>query len=100
MFISNFQINLEASGTFSAGAKIQYLCTLICGEVLLQLDTLFSDVVSTTSEHLRSIILVLGTYLFPVNVLPIQKHAMRRRMRKTSGIKVRRYASHIIELIN
>ena len=31
LFISNFNINIEALGTILDGAKIQYLCTLLRG---------------------------------------------------------------------
>ena len=47
-----------------SGAKIQYLCKLLCGEDLRQLDTLFAELGSTTSENLKSIILGLGAYFF------------------------------------
>ena len=61
MFVQNFQMNIEASETLYAGAKIQYICTLICGEALCQLDRLSVDVWSTTAEYLNLIILGLGT---------------------------------------
>ena len=51
LFINNFQMNIEASGTFDAGAKIQYLYTLLCGDALCQLDMLSAEVGSNTSEH-------------------------------------------------
>ena len=31
LFICNFNMTLEASGTLKTGANIQYLCTLVCG---------------------------------------------------------------------
>ena len=37
--IRNFYMNLKASGTLASGAKNQYLCTLVCREVLNQFDT-------------------------------------------------------------
>ena len=60
-FIMGFNVTLEASGTLHYGAKIQYLHTLVHGEVLRQFDTLSAEVGSATSEKLTSIILVLGT---------------------------------------
>ena len=60
---------LEASGTLDDGAKIQYLRTLIHGEMLRQIDMLSIEVVITTSENLKSIILGFGMYLFPINAL-------------------------------
>ena len=64
LFIRNSNMNLKMPGALNAGAKIQYLCTLVRGEALHQFGTL-----SATSENLESIILGLGTYFFPVNAL-------------------------------
>ena len=61
LFIKNFNMTLEASGMLNSGAKIQYLHTLVHGEVLRQFDTLYADVGSTTSENLKYIILGLST---------------------------------------
>ena len=44
-----------------AGAKIQYLCIILRGEELHQLETLYVEVGSTTIENLNPIILGLGT---------------------------------------
>ena len=44
-----------------AGAKIQYLCIILRGEALRQLETLHVEVGSTTIENLNPIILGLGT---------------------------------------
>ena len=44
-----------------AGAKIQYLCIILRGEALRQLETLHVEVGSTTIENLNIIILGLGT---------------------------------------
>ena len=54
----------EASGTFKAGANIQYLHTLVRGEALHHFDTLSAEVGSKTSEKLISIILGVGAYFF------------------------------------
>ena len=61
LFIRNFNMNLEASGTLVASTKIQYLSTLVHRELLLQFDMFSDKVGSTTSENLREIILGLGT---------------------------------------
>ena len=68
----------------------------MCCEELHQLDTLSVEVVSTTSEHSKIVILGLGTYLFPVDVLPKKKCEMLRRMRNPHELKVRLYATHMI----
>ena len=88
LFVQNFQMNLEASGMLAASAKIQYLATLLCGKFLHQLDIFSVEVVSTITTHLNRVVLVLGTYYFPVNVLSNQKRAMRRRMRNSRELKV------------
>ena len=62
LFIRNLNINIEASGTLKAVAKIQYLNTLVHGEALLQIDAFSAEVESASLEALTSIILGLGTY--------------------------------------
>ena len=61
LFIRNLQMDLEASRTPYAGVKIQYIRTLVNVEALRQLDMLSAEVGIITSEHLKSIILALGT---------------------------------------
>ena len=41
LFICNFNMNLEASGTLDMSEKFQYLHTLVCGELLRQFDIFF-----------------------------------------------------------
>ena len=65
LFIRNFKMTIEASGMLADGAKIQYICTLVRGKALCQIDTLSDELGSTNSEHLKYIILGLGTY-FPL----------------------------------
>ena len=48
LFIGDFQMSLDASGTLADGANFQYLSTLVCGEALCQLDTLSAEVGSAT----------------------------------------------------
>ena len=48
LFLRNFQMTLEESGILASGGKIQYLCTLVRGKVLQQLETLSVEVGSTT----------------------------------------------------
>ena len=49
LLISSFNMNPKALGTIVVSAKMQYLHTLICREVLSQFDTLSAEVGSTTS---------------------------------------------------
>ena len=81
-----------------ANSKIQYHCTLVCGEALGQFDMSYAEVGSTTSENLNKIILGLGAYYLPVNALSKQKCVMRPIMRKLHALKVRGYASCMIYL--
>ena len=98
LFIRNFNMTLKASGTLKSGAEIQYLHTLVHGEALRQFDTLSAEVESDTQENLTSIILGLGAYFFPVNAPSMWKRAMRRRSRKPYGLKLRLYATRLIDL--
>ena len=98
LFIQNYQITLDELGTLATGTNIQYLCILLHGEAIHQLETLSVEVGSLTIEHLNRIILGFGTYLFPVNVLSKKKRAMHRIMRDPGKLKVRRYYDCIIDL--
>ena len=98
LFVCNFNMDLEMSGTLKYGAKIQYLCTLVYGEVLHRFDVLSAEVEGATPVTLASIILVLGAYFFPVNALSKKRRAMRRRMRKSRGLKVRRYITCLVDI--
>ena len=60
-------MTLEASGALAASAKIHYICTLLRGEALRQLDMQSVEVGSTTIAHLNLIILGVGTHFSPVN---------------------------------
>ena len=60
-FIRNFNMNVEASGTIAANAKIQYIFTLLHVEGLHHVDMLSTEVGITTLENLKNIILGLGT---------------------------------------
>ena len=43
-FVCNFNMTLEASGMLKAGAKVQYICTLVRGEKLRQFDNFSAEV--------------------------------------------------------
>ena len=61
LFISNFNMNLDASGTLVDVEKLQYLSMLVHVEALHQFDTLSAKVGSNIPENLMSTILCLGT---------------------------------------
>ena len=60
LFMQNFKISVEASGTLAASPKLQYICTQILGEALRQFDALCDQVESTNTTDLNHIILGLG----------------------------------------
>ena len=59
LFVRNFRIALEASVNLADNAKLQYLCMLLSGEALCQLDTLCAHLGSTTTTYLNRVILGL-----------------------------------------
>ena len=61
LFVWILQITLKALGVLSVSTNMHYLCMLLYGEALHQLDTLPVEVRSMTTTHLNRIILGLGT---------------------------------------
>ena len=57
LFVQNFKIILEDSGTLAADVKLQYLCMISIVEVPHQFDTLCDQVGSTTTTQLNQLIL-------------------------------------------
>ena len=96
LFVRNFQINLEASVTPASVTKIQYLCRIVRGKALHQLNMLSVEVGFITLENLNLIILGLRTYFTAVNVMSKQKCTMFRVMRKPCKLKVKCYAARLI----
>ena len=47
LLVCNFKSTFAATGTLEMEAKFQYLCTLLCGKELYQLDMLPDDVKNT-----------------------------------------------------
>ena len=86
------------SRILASGAKIPYLCTLVRGEALCQLDTLSVEVESTTIEHLNLIILSLGYYFFLLMRYQKQKRVICHETRKPLELKLRRYADRMVDL--
>ena len=56
LFVHNSNMTLTASGTLEAGAKNQYLHTLVRGEALYQFDSFSADVESTQILNVDDII--------------------------------------------
>ena len=89
LFVQNFNMTLAASGTLATGAKIQHFHPLVHGEALCQFDLLFSDMEGTNPLTMENIITGLALYFSPVSSLLKKNRAMRRRMRKLHGLKIR-----------
>ena len=53
-------MTFESTGMLETTAKVQYLCTIVSGEMLHQFDSLFTDVESTNPLKVEAIILGLG----------------------------------------
>ena len=90
-------MTLAVSGTLRKDAKVQYLCTIVRGEVL-HFDSLSTDAESTNILTVDTSILGLALYFSPVHFILKQKRAMRRVMRKPHGLKVRHNADCLIVL--
>ena len=97
-FVHNFNMTLKTSVTFEKAAKVQYLCTLVHGEAFCWFDTLSADVEIKTPLTVEAITSGLGSYLFPANSLLKKKRKMCRGTRKPRKLKVRRYATHLVDL--
>ena len=76
MFVSNFNMNLAASGTLEADANSQQLCTLVRGEALCRFESLSADVESTETLNVDYIIRVLAQYFLCVNFMSNKKCAL------------------------
>ena len=98
LFVRKFQMALEDSGSPYDRTKIHYLFTLLHGEAIRQIYTLCVEVGSTTTTHLKHIILGLSTYFTPIHSLSRKKCTMRRRTRNPRELKVINHASRIIEI--
>ena len=62
-------MTLAESGMLEAGAKYQYLCTLVRGELLFQFESLSADVEGTETLNIDYIIMGLAQYFPPVYYL-------------------------------
>ena len=80
-------MNLDASGTIPASAKIQCLCMLLCGDLVRQIDMFSVEVGSSTMSHLYYIILGLGMHFYPINEFSKKNHVMHCGIRKPLKLK-------------
>ena len=56
LFVCDLNMTLAASGTLGAGAKYQYLCTLVHGEALCNFDLLPSNIESMQTQTLMTLL--------------------------------------------
>ena len=98
LVVRKFNMTFGASGMLEAGAKIQYLGTLFRGESLRQFDSLSANVQIMQTLNVDDIIKGLAQYFSPVNSLSKQKRAMRRGMKKSCALTVRRYVARLIDI--
>ena len=98
LFVHNFNMTPEALVTLGIDAKVQYIFTVVCVEVLRQFDLMSADVEGKNPLTVETIILELCVYFFPVNLISKQKCAMRCVMRKPCVLKVRQYADHFFDI--
>ena len=73
LFKHNYQIMLKVSGNITACAKIQYLRTLIYKEVIRGFETLCGEIGSSTTVHLKQILLVFKCLLSPNKYIAKEK---------------------------
>ena len=73
LFVINFTMSIQDLGILTASAKLQYLCTLLCGEALRKFDTFYDQLGSTNTAHVSRIVLDVDMYSFPVIMLSKQK---------------------------
>ena len=64
LFVQNFQMTFDTSGTLGSIANIEYIHTILLGEELCQVDMLSVEVGSMTTTHLNRIISGLGSKFF------------------------------------
>ena len=81
LFVQNLQKTFGVSVILAVVVKNWCIFTLVRGEALQQIDTLYVQVGRTTTIHLNPVVLGLGTKTFPVNAIPNQNCAMSHIMR-------------------
>ena len=53
LLVFNTKMKIDALGALAANAKLQYPCTVLCGNSLSQFDTLSDQVENITTAHLN-----------------------------------------------
>ena len=76
--LKNFIIAIDGTGTTSWPGRINYICTILCGEARIEFNELASQNSGTKNAHLKHITEGLLGYFSQINSLSKQKRAMRR----------------------
>ena len=90
-------MTLAATGKLEMDANIQYLFTLVRGEVLRHFYLFFNDVENTETLNVDYYMKGLALYLPTVNFISKQKRAIPRGI-KNAQSKVRHYAERLIDM--
>ena len=80
--IKNLKIEIDGIGTTSPSVRINYMCTMIRGEALIEFEKLEVNKHSTANAHIKQITEGLLRYFFPTNAFSNQNRAMQRAMHK------------------
>ena len=79
-------------------AKVQYICKLVCGEVLRQFDLLSDDVENTDTSLTVDYPLKGLAYYFYLRIIFQNKRVQCTYVQKQNRLKVSRYALRLIDL--
>ena len=79
-------------------SRVQYICTLVCGEALSNFDLLSADVEGRKNLVVETIILGVASYFYPVNSLLRKNRAMGHGVMKARGFKIWSYAARLNDL--
>ena len=80
LFVRNFKMMIDASGTLADNVKLHCIRTLLCGEALRQFFALCYQVLITTMVCLNRVGLGLGMYFFPLGGFSKQNLMMQCRI--------------------
>ena len=98
--LKNFNKSIDGTGTTTVARRINFLCTLLCGEAIREFDNLVSHNNGTTNPHLKEIQEVLLDYFFPTNALIKKNIPMRQSTKKTCVLPMKILVVHITNLNN
>ena len=87
-------------GTTKFVGRVNFLCTLLCGEALREFENPERHNNGSTESHLKEIQEVLIEYPPPTNAIRNQKRSMFRSMKKPRAIPMKRLVTRFTELKN